>query len=61
MHVLEVRNVIEAERFIAPRISLRPDSPSSCSSIGVGNHATEDGGPFLFEVLGAPGSQVSGC
>lgn len=56
-HHPKVRNVIEAERFIVPRISLRPDSSSSSNS-PVAPHSTEDGGPFLFEVLGAPGSKV---
>ncbi|CAM9908395.1 unnamed protein product [Scytosiphon promiscuus] len=44
MTALGVRDVIEAERFMTPRISLRPDCSGPLSP---------DGSPFLFEVLGA--------
>lgn len=53
--------MIEAERFMAPRISLRANSPSS----GVGNDGgvgprSPDGKPFLFEVLGGSGGNEGG-
>lgn len=42
---------------MAPRVSLRPESPTSGDSKpgGVGRRSP-DGRPFLFEVLGAPES-----
>ncbi|CBJ29444.1 conserved unknown protein [Ectocarpus siliculosus] len=59
MTALEVRDVIEAERFMTPRISLRPDPAAGGfdnGQIGVGPRSP-DGSPFLFEVLGPTGPE----
>eukprot|EP00752_Nemacystus_decipiens_P007751 g6928.t2 len=59
MTALGVRDVIEAERFMTPRISLR----SECSMNGLANGKvgvgprSPDGSPILFEVLGAAGPE----
>ncbi|CAM9152802.1 unnamed protein product [Hapterophycus canaliculatus] len=48
MTALGVRDVIEAERFMTPRISPRP---------GCSGPRSPDGSPFLFEVLGSAGPE----
>lgn len=58
---VQVRDVIEAERFMTPRISLRPEGGSNDfvnGQVGVGPRSP-DGSPFLFEVLGAAGPDLS--
>lgn len=59
--IIQVRDVIEAERFMTPRINLRPESPAdgfANGQVGVGPRSP-DGTPFLFEVLGAAGPESS--
>lgn len=56
---IQVRDVIEAERFMTPRINLRPESVSTGfadGQVGVGPRSP-DGRPFLFEVLGTAGTE----
>lgn len=52
--------MIEAERFMTPRISPRPDPAATGfdnGQIGVGPRSP-DGSPFLFEVLGPTGPEA---
>ena len=60
----KVRNVIEAERFVAPRVSLlRPESCPSSDGTPASARAEPrslDGRSFPFEVLGAQESEGGG-
>eukprot|EP00903_Cladosiphon_okamuranus_P015669 g14470.t1 len=61
MTALGVRDVIEAERFMTPRVSLRSEGGTNClanGQVGVGPRSP-DGSPFLFEVLGPAGPEAS--
>lgn len=54
-----MRDVIEAERFMTPRISLRAEGGNNGfanGQVGVGPRSPA-GSPFLFEVLGAGGPE----
>lgn len=56
---MQVRDVIEAERFMTPRINLRSESASTGFADGkvVVGPKSPDGRPFLFEVLGTTGAE----
>lgn len=61
--VRQVRNVIEAERFLSPRMNvtatgLGTDSCSLSKNDTSHDREEDNDGPFLFEVLGAPGGHV---
>ncbi len=51
LSMLQVRDVIEAERFMTPRISLR--SEPAANGVGAAESRSPDGSSCLFEVLGA--------